>query len=30
MDKKLRKTTNLRVEIMNRKRQVMGKRGHVV
>ena len=30
MDKKLRETTNLCVEIMNRKRQVMGKLGHVV
>ena len=30
MDKKLRKTTNLGVEIMNSKRQVKRKRGHVV
>ena len=30
MDKKLRETTNLCVEIMNNKRQVMGKFGHVV
>ena len=30
MDKKLRETTNLCVEIMNRKRQVKGKLGHVV
>ena len=30
MDKKLRETTNLCVEIMNRKRQVMGKLGYVV
>ena len=30
MDKKLRETTNLSVEIMNSKRQVMGKLGHVV
>ena len=30
MDKKLRETTNLCVEIMNSKRQVMGKLGHVV
>ena len=30
MDKKLRETTNLCVEIMNRKQQVMGKLGHVV
>ena len=30
MDKKLGKTTNLCVEIMNSKRQVMGKLGHVV
>ena len=28
--KKLRETTNLFVEIMNRKRQVKGKLGHVV
>ena len=30
MDKKLRKTTYLCVEIMNSKRQVKGKIGHVV
>ena len=30
MDKKLRETTNLDVEIMNSKRQVKGKPGHVV
>ena len=30
MDKELGKTTNLCVEIMNSKRQVMGKLGHVV
>ena len=30
MDEKLRETTNLCVEIMNSKRQVMGKLGHVV
>ena len=30
MDKKLRETTSLRVEIMNRKRQVKGKLGNVV
>ena len=30
MDSKLRETTNLREEIMNRKRQVKGKSGHVV
>ena len=30
MDKKLRETTNLCVEIMNNKRQVMGKLGHMV
>ena len=30
MDKKLRETTNLCVEIMNSKRQVKGKLGHVV
>ena len=30
MDKKLCETTNLCVEIMNSKRQVMGKLGHVV
>ena len=30
MDKKLRETTNLCVEIMDRKRQVKGKLGHVV
>ena len=29
MDKKLRETTNLCVEIMNSKRQVVGKLGHV-
>ena len=29
MDKKLRETTNLCVEIMNRKQQVTGKLGHV-
>ena len=29
-DKKLRETTNLCIEIMNSKRQVMGKLGHVV
>ena len=29
MDKRMRKTTNLCVEIMNRKQQVMGKLGHV-
>ena len=30
MDKKMRETTNLCVEIMNSKRQVMEKFGHVV
>ena len=30
MDKKLRETTNLCVEIMNNKRQVMGKLGYMV
>ena len=30
MDKKLRESTNLSLEIMNSKRQVMGKLGHVV
>ena len=30
MDKKLRETTSLCVEIMNRKRQVKGKLGHLV
>ena len=30
MDKKLRETTNLGVEIMNSKRQVKRKLGHVV
>ena len=30
MDKEFGKTTNLCVEIMNSKRQVMGKLGHVV
>ena len=30
MDKKLRETTNLFVEIMGSKRQVKGKLGHVV
>ena len=30
MDKKLRETTNLCVEIMNSKGQIKGKRGHVV
>ena len=30
MNKKLRETTNLCVEIMNSKRQVKGKLGHVV
>ena len=30
MDKKLRETTNLCVEIMNSKRQVKGELGHVV
>ena len=30
MDKKLGETTNLCIEIMNSKRQVMGKLGHVV
>ena len=30
MDKKLRETTNLCVEIMNNKRQIMGKLGHMV
>ena len=30
MDKKLGETTNLCVEIMNIKRQVMGRLGHVV
>ena len=30
MDKELRETTNLSVEIMNSKRQVMWKLGHVV
>ena len=30
MDKKLRETTNFCVEIMNSKRQVKGKLGHVV
>ena len=30
MDKKLRETTHLGVEIMNSKRQVKGKIGHVV
>ena len=30
MDKKLRETTNLREEIMNRKQQVKGRLGHVV
>ena len=30
MDKKLRETTDLCVEIMKSKRQVMGKLGHVV
>ena len=30
MDKKLRETTNLCEEIMNSKRQVKGKLGHVV
>ena len=29
MDKKMRETTNLCVEIMNRKQQVMRKLGHV-
>ena len=30
MDKKVSETTNLRVEIMNSKRLVKGKRGHVI
>ena len=30
MDKKLRETTSLRVEVMNSKQQVQGKLGHVV
>ena len=30
MDKKFRETTNLCVEIMNSRRQVKGKLGHVV
>ena len=30
MDEKLRETTNLRVEVMNSKRQAKGKLGHVV
>ena len=30
MDKKLRETTSVRVEVMNRKRQVKGKLGNVV
>ena len=30
MDKKLRETTNLGVELMNRKRQVQRKLGHMV
>ena len=30
MDKKLRETTNLREEIMNRKQEVKGRLGHVV
>ena len=30
MDKKLRETTNVCVEIMNSRRQVTGKLGHVV
>ena len=30
MDKKLRETTNLSAEIMNRRRQAKGKLGHVV
>ena len=30
MDEKLRETTSLRVEVMNSKRQVKGKLGHVV
>ena len=30
MDKKLRETTNLIAEIMNSKRQIKGKLGHVV
>ena len=30
MDKTLRETTNLCVEIMNSRRQAKGKRGHVV
>ena len=30
MDKKLRETTNVCVKIMNSKRQVKGKLGHVV
>ena len=30
MDKKLRETTNLCVEIMNSRRQAKGKLGHVV
>ena len=30
MDNKLRKTTNLSVEIINSKQQVKGKLGHVV
>ena len=30
MDKKLRETTSLRVEVMNSKRQVQGKLGNVV
>ena len=30
MDEKLRETTNLCVEIMNSKRQVVGKLGHLV
>ena len=30
MDKKLRETTHLGVEVMNSKRQVKGKLGHVV
>ena len=30
MDKKLRETTSLRVEVMNSKRQVKGKLGNVV
>ena len=30
MDKKLRETTNLCVEIVNSKQQVKGKRGHMI